>query len=299
MAIHVSKGDRFINRTIRSQSIKNPVAVVDSDRGLSPSLWDNCPVELLKANPQFGTYMFDDFADGGIVVAANQATAAVSVLGTTGAWTGFTDATAGTIITTETDNFQGVVRLQGTTDTEDCTIAYPKTAETSGPYKFSTTSRLWMEARVSILNVTVSKFNAFFGFAEEGLLATNEVITDSDIMADKDYVGFQKTFAGTTDIASVFNTNGQAAHTEVATDAATVAADTFTKIGLYCDGTTVFFYQNGTQGTGVTIATADFPDGEEMAFYISLMLGHGDTASVSVDWVAIAQAYSLVDPVVA
>lgn len=295
MAIHVSKGDRFENRTIRSQSIENPVAMGNTDRGLSPDLWATCPVELLKKNPQRGTYMFDDFVNGGIVVAANTSTANAAVLGTTGKWAAFTDATAGTVITTETTNYQGVVKLETDTIDEDCTIAYPSTAETAGVYQFSDTTRLWMEARVSILNITTNKFNGFFGFAEKGLLATNEVITDSDVMADVDYVGFQKTFAGTTLIASVFNTNGQTAHTPVDTDAVTVEANTFTKIGLYCDGTTVFFYQNGVRGTGVTIVTADFPDDKLLAFYVSLMAGHGDKCSVSVDWVAIAQAYTLVD----
>ncbi len=296
MAIHVSKGDRFIDKTIKKSCIKNPVSPLSTDRGMSHHLWKTCPVELLKANPEYGTYMFDDFVDSGIVIAANQSTAAASVLGTTGNWTGFTDATAGNIVTTLASNYQGVVKLEGTTDTQDVVIAYPKSAEVSGPYKFSTTSRLWMEARVSILNITTNKFNAFFGFAEEGLLATNELLDDADVMADVDYVGFNKKFAATTTIASAFNTNAAGAHTAVAADAVTVAADTFTKIGLYCDGTTVYFYQNGAIGTGVTIATADFPDGEEMAFYVGLMLGHGDTASVSVDWVAIAQAYSLLDP---
>jgi len=297
MAIYASKGDRFESKTIKQGSIKNPVAASNTDRGLSPGLWNTCPVELLKANPAYGTFFLDDFTGGGIVVANNKDTAAVSALGTTGVWTGCTAATSGTAITTLATNYQGVVHLESTTDDEDAIIAYPKTAQSAGPFKMSSATRLWMEARVSILNTTTNKFNAFFGFAEEGLVATTTLITASDAMADKDYVGFQKTFAGTTGIASVYNTeSGSSSPVTVAAAAATVAADTFTKIGMYCDGTTCYFYQNGARGTGVAIATADFPDDEEMAFYIGLMLGHGDTASIEVDWVAIAQAYSLVDP---
>ena len=296
MAIHVAKGDRFINKTIKKSSLKNPVAPLNTDRGLSHHLWKTCPVELLKANPQYGTFFFDDFTEG-IVIAANQNTAAASALGTTGEWTGCTAATAGTIVTTLATNYQGIVKLESTTDNQDSIIAYPKTATTAGPYKFSSTSRLWMEARYSQLNITTNKFNAFVGFAEQGLVATTTLITASDAMADKDYVGFQKTFAATTGVSSVYNTeSGGTSPATVAAAAATVAADTFTKIGLYCDGTTVYFYQNGVIGTGIAIATADFPDGEEMAFYAGIMLGHGDTASISLDWVAIAQAYALDDP---
>jgi len=297
MATYAAKGDRFEPKTIKKSSIKNPVDVSNTGRGLSPGLWNTCPVELLKANPLYGNFFFDDFIDG-IDVAANSAVATVAALGTTGKWGAFTAATAGTVIATAVDNYQGVVKLETDTIDEDAAICYPKGGHIAGKYKFASTTRLWMEARVSILNITTNKFNAFFGFAEEGLMATTTLITASDAMADKDYVGFQKTFAGTTGIASVYNTAGGATSpATVAAAAATVTADTFTKIGIYCDGTTVYFYQNGAKGTGITIATADFPDGEEMAFYAGIMAGHGDKCSISLDWVALAQAYSLVDPV--
>jgi hypothetical protein len=93
-------------------------------------------------------------------------------------------------------------------------------------------------------------------------------------------------------VASIYNTeSGGTSPATVDADAATIEADTFTKIGMYCDGTTVWFYQNGVRGTGIALATADFPDDIEMAFYMALMLGHGDLASIEIDWVAIAQEY--------
>ncbi len=300
MAIYVAKGDRFISKTINKSCLTNPEAPLSTDRGLSHHLWKTCPVELLKANLQYGTYMFDDFVDGGITITNNVTTAAASATGTTGKWTGCTAATSPTVAT-ESDEFQGIVTLASSDDNQDAIIAYPKTGHTAGVYKFSSDTRLWMEARVSILNITADKHQVWFGFAEPGLVATTTLIAASEGgMVDKDYVGFLKTYAGTSELGSIFNTDGQTAHTDVAASAVTLEADTFTKIGMYCDGTTVFFYQNGVQGTGVTIATADFPDGEEMAFYIGLMDGPGaEDMSISVDWVAIAQAYSLVDPVVA
>jgi len=275
-----------------SSNIKNNVGASGTSRGLSPTLWSECPIADYMVNPENGSYMFDDFADGGIVVTNNVATGAASATGTVGRWTACTAATGATIISTLATDHKGVVKLESTTDNEDAIIAYPKTAHTAGTYKFTSGKQLWMEARVKILNTTTNKFNAFFGFAEEGLVATTTLITASDAMADKDYVGFQKTFVSTTGISSVYNTtSGATSPATVAAAAATVVADTFTKIGMYCDGTTVYFYQNGTKGDGIALATADFPDGEEMAFYVGLMLGHGDTASISVDWVAIAQEY--------
>lgn len=297
MATFASKGDRLERKTIKQSSMKDPVAEAATDRGLSPGLWNTCPVELLKANPQYGTFFFDDFTEG-VVVAANKTAAQAAALGTTGKWAAFTDATSGAVTTLAT-NYQGVVQLTCTDVNEGATIAYPSTATTAGPYKLSSSSRLWMEARVSFLNLTTAKFGAFIGFAEEGLLSTGGVLAAATpwALADKDYVGFTKTNTATSSVASIYNTaTGGTSPATVAAAAATIEADTFTKIGLYCDGTTVWFYQNGAMGTGITIATADFPDGEEMAFYAALMLGHADTASIDLDWVAIAQAYSLTNP---
>jgi len=292
MATYASKGDRFERRTIGQDAIKSPVGTT-TGRGLSPGLWTNCPIAQLQSNPELGNYMFDDFHDG-VHIAANQATAAASALGTTGNWTGFTDATAGSLVSSPATSIYGIVTLAGTTINEGATIAYPKGAAVAGKYKLATGTRLWMEARVSFLNITTAKFGAYVGFAEEALLTTGAVLAASTpwALADKDYVGFTKTNTATTSVASIYNTeSGGTSPATVAAAAATIEADTFTKLGMYCDGTTCWFYQNGVKGTGVTIATADFPDGEEMAFYIALMLGHGDAASISADWVAIAQEY--------
>lgn len=290
MATYCTKGDRFINQTIRLESLKNDVGTA-TGRGLSENLWNLCPIAEYQANPQKGSFFFDDFTDG-ITIANSVNTAAASATGTTGRWTGSTAADGGTTASTLATNYQGIVHLESTTDNEDVILAYPKGAQTAGIYKFTAGKQLWMEIRASILNLTTNKFNAFFGFAEEGLVATTTLITASDAMADKDYVGFQKTFAATTAISSVFNTeSGGTTPITVAAAAATVEADTFTKMGIYCDGTTVFFYQNGVKGDGVLLAATDFPLDEEMAFYIGIMLGHGDTASIEGDWVAIAQEF--------
>ncbi len=306
MATYATKGDRLENRTIRTQSIKNPVSTLNSSstsdgRGLSPGLWSTCPVELLKANPQYGTFMLDDFADGGIVIANNVVTAAASATGTVGKWTGCTAATSPTVSTLATE-VKGIVKLATSDDNQDAIICYPSTGHTAGPYKFSSGTRLWMEARVSILNITTNKHQVFFGFAEEGLVATTTLLAISEAgLADKDYVGFLKTFAATAGLAAVWNTaSGGSSPVTVDAAAATLEADTFTKIGIYCDGTTVRFYQDGIQTASDLIADTDFPDGEEMAFYIAVMDGPGaEDMSISVDWVALAQAYSLNDPVVA
>lgn len=276
-----------------SDDVISQVSLGTADgRGLSPAIWSNCPIQKYQSNIEEGMFFFDDFTDG-IVVANNKDVAAAAALGTTGKWAACTAATSGTTISTLATDYHGVVVLASTTNNEDAIIAYPKNAHTHGIFKFTSGKKLWMEARVKVVNITDSKFNAFFGFAEEGLVATTTLIADTDAMVDKDYVGFQRVFADGDKLDTVYNTaGGSKSPATIGADAVTMVADTFKKIGMYCDGTTVYFFADGVLlSDSIAISTADFPDGEEMAFYAGLMLGHADDASISLDWVALAQSY--------
>jgi hypothetical protein len=284
-----SKYDSF--RRLVFESIDNNSIGTAAGRGPSPLIWSTCPVVEYMINPQEGMVYFNDFT-AGVVVANNKTAAQAAATGTVGAGiTACTGATSGTAISTLTTDVNGVIKLESTTDNEDCVISLLGGQNTAGMVRFTAGKQLWMEARVSVLNITNSKFNAFFGFAEEALTATGTLITTSDAMGDKDYVGFQRVFADGDMLDTVYATTSATA-TTVGADAVTMEAGTFKKIGLYCDGTTVYFYADGVLlDDSVAIATDGFPDGEEMAWYAALMLGHGDTASIQIDWVRIAMEY--------
>jgi len=83
------------------------------------------------------------------------------------------------------------------------------------------------------------------------------------------------------------------AHIVVGSDAVLTVAGTYQKLGIYCDGVNVFFYNNGVLlADSTTLAAASFPTDEEMAFYMGIM-GAVSAADVDihVDWVRIAQEY--------
>lgn len=250
----------------------------------SPAIWQTCPWRALREGELDGLTYSSDF-DGNIALANNQTIALLDqgVIGCTA-------ATAGTTITQITTKPYGVVHLESTTDNEDAIISVLGSKNVAGQLVFESGKQLWMEACISVLNITDSKANAFCGFAEEGLVATTTLITASDAMADKDYVGFQRLFADGDKLDTVHNTAGGGGATTVKADAVTIAADTMIKVGMYCDGTTVYFYSAGTVlADSVLLAATNFPDGEEMAFYFGIMLGHGDTFSAEIDWLRIAQ----------
>lgn len=259
-------------------------------RGPSPLIWDDCPVLDYTLNPQLGSHVFDDLQDG-IVVAANQAVGAAAALGTTGDFAAFT-LTGATITTLATDT-GGVVTLTVTTDEDaDCRIAYPMNIETAGMFKFSAGKKLWMEARVKVDNVTDAKQNLFCGFAEEALMATGELIAVAGgATADKDYVAFRQDEADG-DAWQTHHNIATGGHTTLSATAGVITINTFHKLGMYCDGTTVTFFIDGVPlADTVAVNGTNFPTDEEMGFYFGIVAASADSIVSSIDWIRIAQEY--------
>jgi len=259
-------------------------------RGPSPLIWDDCPVLDYTLNPQLGSHFFDDL-QGGIVVAANKSVSAAAALGTTGEFAAFT-LTGATITTLATDT-KGVVTLTVTTDEDaDCRIAYPKNIETAGMFKFAAGKKLWMEARVKVDNVTDAKQNLFCGFAEEALMATGELIAVAGgATADKDYVAFRQDEADG-DAWQTHHNVATGGHTVLSATAGVITINTWHKLGMYCDGITVYFFIDGVQlADTVAVNGTNFPAGEEMGFYFGIVAASADTIVSSIDWVRIAQEY--------
>lgn len=261
-------------------------------RGPSPAIWDDCPVLDYMLNPQLGMHYFTDFIDG-MVVASAQNTAAAAALGTIGDWAAFT-ATNPTV-TTLTTSHTGVVRLSTTDDNTDVAIAYPSTAHTAGMFKFIAGKKLWMEIRIAQNSSSDSEFTSWLGFCEEGLMASGTILAvDEAQMVDKDYVGFTRIFADGDTLDTTYNTeSGGTSPVILGSDAVTIVAGAFIKLGIYCDGTTVYFYADGVRlADSVLLTATDFPDAIELALYICVMGAVGDaTGYIDVDWVRIAQEW--------
>lgn len=260
---------------------------LSADTGRMPSgaVWAQCPWDLLKNGAMDGHVYWNDFTGNYALAYNNTATNLGSDV------MGCTDGTAGSTLTMETDEPYGVISLNCTTDNEDVGISVLGGSNTAGQIVFSSGKQTWFEARIKRTLITDSKSTIFCGFAEEALLVNGSLVTTSDALADKDYVGFTALFADGDALDIVYNTasGGTSPVTHLA-DAATLAADTYVKVGAWCDGEHVRFYVNGVKvGTDLALTATDFPDGEEMAFYYVMGLGHGDDAACQIDWVRIAQ----------
>lgn len=260
-------------------------ATLSNGRMPSASIWADCPWDALAKGELDGHVYWNDFINN-YTLANNQT---VTNLGD--GVDAFTAATGGTTIgQIVTEAPTGILTLACTTINEDCGIMIGGGGNVVGQYVFEAGKKLWFECRVKIVNVTVTKLALLVAFAEEALCATTATLAAGGAtIADKDYIGFHKRAADTTAFDIVHNTAGGGGETILAADQGTLAAATFTKLGIYCDGTTIYFYQDGVQLSSVALSAANVPDGQEMALYIVHANAHADDASSAIDWVKIAQ----------
>jgi hypothetical protein len=264
----------------------------DSSKGFSPAIWDTCPALQFMLDPQAGFIYFTDFKEG-LQLPANCTTAAADAnFHMPDYITACTAATAGTVISTLATDINGVVRLKSVTDNEDAIVCVLGGKNAAGMVSFRSGKALWMEARIKVGLISDSNYSVYVGFAQEGLTATTTLITASDALVDKDYVGFRRTFADGDKLDTVINTESAEGPNDIGADAITIVADTWVKVGMYFDGTTLTFYKNGVAlADTIALDSAIFTiDEEELAFYVGLMINTsaGGNRYVDIDWVRIA-----------
>lgn len=251
----------------------------DTLSGPSPAIWGNLPIEELVAHPDKGIYFHDDFT-GGVLLTNNQAESNLN------GWRAYTGTTSGSDIT-DAGIVGGGIKLNSTTDNEGVAIRkLPCFKLALGQGRFA------LEARVKFNTITDSRQNAFFGLAAGTTLSTSFPITTSDAMADSNFVGFQKVFADGDALDTTYKADGVTAVT-VKADAVTLVADTFVKLGMYFDGTKLYFYADGARLADYKTLPStdgdDFPNDVVLGPVLALMLGHGDDAILTVDWIRGAQ----------
>jgi hypothetical protein len=176
----------------------------------------------------------------------------------------------------------GGVRLFNTADNEECWMQWG--GLTGAPFCISDSAphELVLEFVFRISDITTPA-DWFFGLMEEGRAAADTMADDTGILADKDYIGFQRVQADLDALNIVYKLSGQTAiiHAE---DWLTLVANTWYKVGLRFDEisksitpwygsgdgqTTVMVEDTANKITALDIAdgaagTDYFPDGEEM-----------------------------------
>ncbi len=256
-------------------------------RGPSPAIWQDCPILDFELDPTQGWSWFDDFIKNAPLATNNVAGVALG-----GGWWGHTSSTAASNILPQLDHSNGEIHLLTTTTDEVALLSNLCGHNTAGYVKFTAGKKTWFEARVAQTNVNDSKIASFVGFAEEGLLGDATLINADQAIVDKDWVGFVQLPADGNAWQTRFNTDTGAGvnGTAVSATADVIVTAVMTKLGIYCDGVTVFFFADGVQlGDSVLLTAGNFPNGEELAFYLGTGSVDGEDCILGVDWVRVAQ----------
>ena len=253
----------------------------DTDRWPSPGLWGNCPILefQLKHN---GFYFFDDFMNMETYAAAdNKKYATYGDTGVT--WTPQTGALTGVMEVAGNDADHDQIAITANSGAG----AMVAISDTAGANK-----EMWFEARLKQASIGALDLAYFIGVAAAGSAANNGLILDaSQAMANTSFIGFHADGADA-NVDCVHAAGG--ASTVVHQAAAhTTVADTYVKLGLYFDGTTMFWYVNGVKAnaTGVLPAASQFPDGTALTLAFSCKTAVLAAVLQQTDWWAIAQRF--------
>ena len=291
---NTTDGEQYTNKgTSTSCSFKKLNSITNSGtaagRGPSPVIWDECPVLDFKLDPTQGWEVFDDFIMNGPLLAASNTTPVT--LG--GGWWGETSATAGSTVAPQTDAKDGEIELACTTTDEVALLSWLCGHHTTGQVTFEAGKKTWFEARVKVVNVTNAKQATFCGFAEEGLLGDATLFNADQAVVDKDWIGFVQLPADGDAWQTGYNTAGGAGGvdgTPLNANVSTIVTTVYQKLGMYCDGVTVYFYVNGVLlADSIALTATDVPDGEELAFYFGIGSVDGADCAASIDWIRVAQ----------
>jgi len=252
-----------------------------ADRGPSPLIWDNCPVLDYTLNPVKGSHYFEDFK-GDIYGATNTTTRTCGL-------TFFNDN--GPTHEIVDDDVHGVLRVEGNdADNDDSAMAY---GHDGGVVIPTAGKKFWFEARVRRDTITDNHLGMFIGLAEEGLCAADSLDANSaDLLTGKDWLGFHVDLADGDAIDFVHGDGAGEAVVAGAAVAVPVATE-WDKLGLYCDGTTVFAYHDGVLVDSVLLSASDMPLDEELGMY--WIVKNGDDGpgehKASIDWWRLAVEY--------
>lgn len=282
MATYALDGRKLRDLTVPVKAIRSNKGSA-AGAGLSPAIWDDCPMVGIMCDPTIGWMISDDFTDVGL---SGTITTIISQAGT-GRYLVFGGAGA----TIAPDNALGGGLTLSLTDTDQAVSIVTK----QNPFQITSgAGDLWFEARVKFSTITTNEQAWFVGLTSIITQSATVPLTAAGALADVNLVGFHKPEANTTAFDASYKANGVNA-VEVNSDIGTLAVDTYVKLGMKfsTSNNRLEFYVNGVkQANGKTIPNAtgtDFPADVLMAPTFALLAATNDTETATIDWWKIAQ----------
>ena len=274
MATYVSKGDRFQDGTVPPRAI-GTIARPSSNTGLS-DFWSNCPLAAVMLDPAVGYGIQDNFIDMGLTGTVG----AVASHTGTGRYLLFGDA--GSTIVPDAALGGGLALTNDTTDDDQVSIATKQQ-----PFQIvNTAGDLWFECRAKVSSIVTEV--AGFAIGLMGITAQSTIVpmvTNTGVLANIDFVGFNKLNASTTAFNAVYKNIGQT-EAATATDAGALGV-TYVKYGFRYNNGSLNFYVDGVLLDTITSTEVDastFPNNVTLRLIASVMNGTSAASILTLDW---------------
>lgn len=282
MATYALDGRKLRDLTVPVKAIRSNKGSAGG-AGLSPAIWDDCPLVGIMCDPTIGWMVSDDFTDVGL---SGTITTIISQAGI-GRYLVFGGAGA----TITPDNALGGGLTLSLTDIDQAVSIVTK----QNPFQITSgAGDLWFEARVKFSTITTNEQAWFVGLTSIITQSATVPLTATGALADVNLVGFHKPETNTTKFDASYKADGVTA-VKVNSDIGTLAVDTYVKLGMKFStaNNRLEFYVNGVkQANGKTIPNAtgtDFPADVPMAPTFALLAATNDTETATIDWWKIAQ----------
>jgi len=251
----------------------------------SKEIWGSMPADILY-DPSVGYHFYDDFLEFPTITTptitteiewGNRGYKAFGSAGGTITKLAVSNGVGG-VVFTETDDNQGLSLA---------TIALPFKIDI-GQGKF------WFEARIKSDTITDTRNGWVLGLWEQQTLSATVPIAAAGTLADANFVGFHRLEGDGDAVDTVYKADGVTQVT-VGTDAVTLVADTYVKLGMIFEPATniLTFYKNGVPLANTkTIPTADgtdFPNDVQMGLCFAMLCASNDDAVNTLGWWRAAQ----------
>lgn len=249
----------------------------DTDRGRSPFLWkDSHFEEIVSGANTEGLHWGDDFQDA--MVSGQKYT--LLEADSNAAWAHLT-----------TDGWGTKTLTLSTSDDEEGNLIYGDAETVIGDITENSGIETYFEARFKVSSVSDNVIACYVGLGEAAMAGANMQTDDDGVLAIKDWIVARNVFTngGTTGTETGLDfafATASGAEVEVISDADTLAADTWVKVGFVHDGKSkITYFVNGVaNATTSDPSDTNFPDGEELSFIAGAKLGETTGGVFSLDW---------------
>lgn len=262
----------------------------NSGAGFSPALWKNIDWEDVARDMNKGVFSFfkmqnvlgpHSSTSGGTVTERNGPFSLFLSQGGAIANGSSSAANAGVVCSADGDNEAVVIAQQGT----PFKIAYggkPLVAE----FRFKTST-------IDDSGGVANRHGFVLGLSEGYTPTAVLPITAAGAIGDKNIVGFHRLESDGDKMDTIYKADG-VTQVNVQTDAVTLVADTFKKVGMHFDGRVLRFYDDGvllsSSKTIPSAAGTDFPNDVALGLIFGMVNATASSpGSVTLDWMAACQ----------